>query len=782
MTVLSDGASNYAKHYGIPVIPLQPRGKTPLTPHGVKDATTDLAQITEWWEREPEANIGLDAGGAGLLVLDFDTSKPEYAGHELLHELLTKYPTWATITGSDGRHLIYEQPPGVKLGNKIGKLPAGVDVRGHGGYIAAPPSVHPNGHRYEWLTGFEIWHIEKPAPLPDLVLQLLTAAPVRDIPPAVPSQPAQLGDFELLELIRKSDQGAEFDRLWAGDTSMHSGDHSRADAALLRMLAFYTGKDPAAMDRLFRQSGLYRPKWDRQDYRDRSIDDAIDNTPNVWRPSQRDQAAIDAAQAAVAAGGNSGPLDDWWDAYRPDESGQADAFLDHYGADWRFVCSWEKWHVWQGKYWQADEQRSFRRCVSAMLDDAHRGAEQKATKLWTDANAARNSQTDAKTQKDLDGAAKDASAVAHAWRRTDRRLNAIDNLCRDSLATHPDAINAGNLLNLANGTLNLDTYSLQPHERADMLTHCLPYEYDPDAACPRWLQFISEVLVKEDARTPDLELAALFQEAFGCALTVETLFETMFWLSGGGANGKSTATKIVNALLGDLALKLDFSALGRPDASYYLAKLDGARVVFSTEAATKTGEEILKQLVSGEPLSARPIRGEPITIHPVAKVFWAMNKNPDIKDTSDGFWRRLRLIPFNRQFSEAEKDTGLIVKLQAELPGILNWALDGLKRLRANGRFTNSSAVQSATNAYRIQQNEVALWLSERTTLGLPAAQRPAQAATPAAGAFADYLLWAKDTNRQDTMTATRFGLELGAIAPGSKGRNGKIYAFGLIY
>lgn len=506
-----------------------------------------------------------------------------------------------------------------------------------------------------------------------------------------------------------------------------------------------------------------------------------ENIGVVWaalREAGHDEQTITDLQRAV-----SRAIPPWWADYEPDEAGQSDAFLDRHGADWAYVTGLERWHGWQDTHWQPDETRRFRLTLGAMLDDVHREAMERARELWREAEAMIDPVLGADdAAKEAMQEAKQAMARAMAWRRTDRRLNAVDNLCRDRRAVHPDAVNAGNLLNLANGTLDLDTYSLRAHERADMLTHCLPYAFDPAATCGRWLQFLGEVLVKEDRRTPDPELIALFQEAVGYALTIETRYEAMFWLSGGGANGKSTALGVVQALLGGLAVSLDLAALGRPDASYYLARIGGARVVFSTEAGKGgAADDILKRLASGEPIPARPIRGEPITIKPVAKLFWALNDKPSVKDTSDGFWRRLRLIPFYRQFAEHERDTGLAAKLREELPGVLNWALEGLKRLRSNGRFTDAAAVREAVTEYRTEQNVVLLWLQERTTYGWPAdvrAKLDPQPRTKARKAFQDYLQWAAATNRQHTMTETAFGKELKKLVGWEKAGS-VVYHFG---
>jgi putative DNA primase/helicase len=507
-----------------------------------------------------------------------------------------------------------------------------------------------------------------------------------------------------------------------------------------------------------------------------------ENVGLVWaalREAGHDERIIAELQVAVKRA-----IPPWWAEYRPDEAGQSDAFLTRCGADWAYVTGWERWHKWTGTHWQADQVRGFRLAIGDMLDDVHGEAMDRARELHREAEAlAQELGNDDEDAKAAFADAKEAFGVAYAWRKTDKRINAIDNLCKDHRAQHPDSLSCKNLLNLANGTLDLDTYSLRTHDRADLLTHCLPYDLDPAATCPRWLQFLAEVLVKEDGRTPDPELAALFQEAIGYALTIETRYEAMFWFSGVGANGKTTAIKAVNALLGPLAVSLDLGALGRPDASYYLAKLGGARVVFSTEAAKgqNTGEDILKRLASGEPIPARPIRGEPITIQPVAKVLWAMNDKPNVKDTSDGFWRRLRLVPFYRQFAEHERDTQLAERLLGELPGILNWALDGLRRLRCNGRFTDAAAVRDAGAEYRTSQNTVALWLQERTTFALAEAQRPAGARTKAREAFQDYLQWAAATNRQRTMTETAFGTEAKKFVPHWKDMHGGWYALGLL-
>lgn len=174
---------------GWTVFPLTPRGKAPLTPHGVKDATWDAWLVREWWERWPEANIGVATGQAsGLYVIDLDGPQgvDSWEGLQLAHG---DAPTLMAITGH-GVHLYYSIPGGVHLGNTAKKIAPGIDSRGDGGYVLAPPSIHPNGRVYEWTAA------QTPAPLPTWVAALVKdfAAPARQTRHVAPAYRAVEND------------------------------------------------------------------------------------------------------------------------------------------------------------------------------------------------------------------------------------------------------------------------------------------------------------------------------------------------------------------------------------------------------------------------------------------------------------------------------------------------------------------------------------------------------------------------------------------------------------
>lgn len=153
-----NAALQYADR-GLAVFPLRPRDKRPATNNGCKAATTNKKQIADWWDKYPDSNIGIATGSisGGLLVIDLDIDENKgINGYETLKEWQQSYgelpETWQSITGRGGYHLFYRDSSVIK--NSVG-LYDGIDIRGDGGYIVAPPSVHPNGKRYEWEYGPE---------------------------------------------------------------------------------------------------------------------------------------------------------------------------------------------------------------------------------------------------------------------------------------------------------------------------------------------------------------------------------------------------------------------------------------------------------------------------------------------------------------------------------------------------------------------------------------------------------------------------------------------------
>ncbi len=167
-----DAALRYAA-LGLPVFPCAPAQKTPVTPHGFHDATTDEATIRAWWRDNPRANVAIPTGAAaGAIVIDID---PRHGGETGLDELEARHgklPETATsFTGGGGRHLFLQHPGGYVRCTQ-GELAAGVDVKGDGGYVVMPPSAHPSGTVYTWELSSDIADV-RPAPCPEWLISLV---------------------------------------------------------------------------------------------------------------------------------------------------------------------------------------------------------------------------------------------------------------------------------------------------------------------------------------------------------------------------------------------------------------------------------------------------------------------------------------------------------------------------------------------------------------------------------------------------------------------------------
>ena len=145
---------------GWPVLPVAAYGKHPLVPHGVHDASVDPARIRRWWRRWPDAGVGIATGGrSGLAIIDVDVKAGGRVSLVGLRAGRGGLPfTILAHTGGGGVHLYYRQPAGVRVPNTVGRLPnvdgplPGIDLRGDGGYVVAPPSGHASGRPYRWAT------------------------------------------------------------------------------------------------------------------------------------------------------------------------------------------------------------------------------------------------------------------------------------------------------------------------------------------------------------------------------------------------------------------------------------------------------------------------------------------------------------------------------------------------------------------------------------------------------------------------------------------------------
>ena len=280
------------------------------------------------------------------------------------------------------------------------------------------------------------------------------------------------------------------------------------------------------------------------------------------------------------------------------------------------------------------------------------------------------------------------------------------------------------LVNLQNGTFEIgsDEQVLRSFNQIDFLKHQLPFEYEPNAKAPMFESYLNTVL-------PDKDAQAVLAEYLGYVfIQPSTLkLEKALLLYGSGANGKSVFFDIVNGLLGDENISC-FSLHKVTTSDYTRAKLNGKLLNYSSEISGNMDTAVFKQLISGEPTEARSPYGEPFTLTDYAKFIFNCNELPKDVEHNNAYFRRFIIIPFDITIPPEQQDKKLAEKIiKAELSGVFNWVLEGLKRVLSKSGFTDCQLIKKVVDQYKQEANAAKLflddhdyWSSETQKLPLP--------------------------------------------------------------
>ena len=586
-----------------------------------------------------------------------------------------------------------------------------------------------------------------------------------------------LDDAALLDKARNAKNGADFERLWAGDTAGHGGDDSAADLALCNLLAFWTGGDSARIDRLFRQSRLMRPKWDSKrgdagTYGAWTVDKAVAGCKEFYgdRPSVRSEAPA-GHPAERDARRNAG---DGLNPYRGTDDANADLLLGLHGADIRYCPPWDKWLIWSGSHWRIDDRLDIDRLAvdvsrslrerAITLTRQRQSILEKIAELLAVMNAtagafeslgpqhARLVKQQTEIGSEIEWLMKLSGKLEGTAKRGTMLLAA-----RHKVVVHHSDLDKGHfLINAANGTIDLKTGKLRGHARADLLTHDAEIQYDPAATCPTWTRFLLEVFAG------DADLIEFVRRAIGYSLTGDVREQVLLICHGSGSNGKSVFLNILRKLLGRLALQAAPDLLMADHNRRHpteQADLYGRRAVIcqETEENRRFNEVLVKQLTGGDSVRARRMREDFWEFEPTWKIWLSTNHRPEIRGTDHAIWRRVRLIPFTVTFhdpgkGEPVKDPAMEEKLTAELPGILAWAVQGCLAWQRDG-LPIPKAVHDATEEYREQQDILAAWLKDCCIVNKLADAK-------AADLYASYSAWC-EANGERPEPQRRFGMRL---------------------
>ena len=409
--------------------------------------------------------------------------------------------------------------------------------------------------------------------------------------------------------------------------------------------------------------------------------------------------------------------------------GNAERFVAFAGDRFRYVHTWGSWLFFDGKRWCKDGDGG----ATRWCRDTLRAVAAEAGTL-----------SEAEARDQLLKHALDSESAA--------RIAAMTGLAQALLPVATEALDRDpDLLNVGNGTLDLRTGTLRPHDRADLLTRLAPVDFDPDAACPRWDAFLLRSMGGDEA------LVRFLQRAVGYALTGHTSEQVLLLLYGTGANGKSTFLETLRALLGDYATQTDFTTFQKREGEGVrndLARLVGTRFVSAVEAEAGVpfAEALVKQVTGGDVITARFLFREFFEFRPTFKLWLAANHKPTVRGSDHGIWRRIRLVPFTVTIPAAERDPKLLDKLTAELPGILAWAVRGCLDWRKNG-LGAPDAVKAATASYRQEMDAFGGFLDE-------ACERHPAATVTAKALYAAYQAWCEaNGERPRSQKALAMGL-----------------------
>ena len=264
-------------------------------------------------------------------------------------------------------------------------------------------------------------------------------------------------------------------------------------------------------------------------------------------------------------------------------------------------------------------------------------------------------------------------------------------------------------INFENGTLDLTTHLLGAHNPKDYFRYVLPYSYDPTAKCPLFMKYLEEVL-------PEPEERMVIAEYIGYLFTPLKLEKVLF-LYGQGLNGKSVLVDIIEALLGkeNVSHESLSDMCGENGANSRMNLLGKILNTCSDVSAKAFQGDVFKRLASGEAISFKVLYQDVGTSTDYAKQLFCLNELPKTSDTSNGYFRRFLIAPFPVQIPKSKINPKLAKEIiSTELPGIMNWVLEGRSRLIQQNAFTESKAMTNAAEEYRaryVKKDWFKLWV-----------------------------------------------------------------------
>lgn len=591
-------------------------------------------------------------------------------------------------------------------------------------------------------------------------------AKVTTVPP-VDSKPGPAGalnldDAALIEKATRAKNGSEFARLWSGDTSVHGGDESAADLALCNLLAFWSNGDAARIDRLFRQSGLFRPKWDKPHFSDgrtygqATIDKAIAGMSEGYSGRQAHQAAPpkggDTQQATTTKLTDENLFSDYGNIVK-----LLDRLTDRIaytpGLDWLLYS--HETGIWEPEPGSERVKRlvleTLREAWSTVLYSAQRNeADLKKQLKGLDSDDAKA----AMLTKQVKQAGAQREKVFHWVRQceTAYRIRSTLEIAEGYFWTPPAIWDSNpHILVCGNGVLDLCTGQLLPHSPSYRATKTTGTNYRQGATHPAWDAAVALLKAEGDRYE-------FVHQFCGSGLHGKNPNERVVIFQGDGGTGKGTLLTAIHRAMGDYVATVEVGSLLATDWRKQnksapredLLKLRGARFVYPSiepPKDSKLDDGSIKALTGNDAITARYPHGkESITFSPVFKLVIQTNFPLQTEFDDPGMKRRVIVVPFNQKPERPDPTikNDLMHDPDARA-AVLAWLYEGYRGWLSNGfALPESSLATQATADYWADMNPYAQFARDAGLKFGNKLKCPMPRMTSA------FKAWKEDTGRRD--------------------------------
>lgn len=643
------------------------QGKHPRTLHGHKDATTDMQQIVAWMRAYPEANWGARPQ-KNAFVADLDGPSALESWNKLHEEHgIPRQPRWRSKTGSGGQHFFFTYPEGTAPLVNKARSLPGIDVRTEDGYILLPGSNHFSGGMYEWIV--------PPEGTPEVAMPELIEA----LRPIAVRTVGNAEGIDAATVLSGIPEGQRDEKLFLAACRIrrqHQNDPDGGYAAtrVLILAAAAAANPPFPQD----QALAKVEQAFKQDHSD--IDANGESTKNP--------------------------------AYFPKtDHGNAKRLAHYFGKTMRYIRDRDEWLIWDGAKW-----------FSATEGDLLYIADQVTRKIYTEAGTFQD-------QADRDAHAK--------WGKKTHFVAGAKSLIMyakglpELWSERDDFDRNDHLLNVLNGTVNLRSGELIPHDPKNMLTGMVALNYDPVAESPLWQSMVHRS-VAEAARI-DPEIVGFLQKVFGYMLFGDNAEEFIFFGIGPEQCGKSKLGSIITDVLG-----FDYAHVAKPEIiaktpnghhESEIFSMMGKRIAFISETSStfNMDENRVKGLTGEKFVPTRKMHAaKEIHVRRTWTLFLASNYDPNIAAWDGAIARRVVKIPFGPTIPVEERDTSLPFRiLMDESEGVLAWLVRGAVAYYTAWIKANKStglempiSVKMATKIYADESDHIGRFIEEMVNRG----------------------------------------------------------------